>query len=164
MELTGPAPGSRAHELVITREFSAPRELVYSLWTTPEHVLRWWAPNEDGESFTTPHCELDFRPGGTWRICIRSPKGRDYWSHGSYREIAPPERLAFSFRWEMVNGQPGHDTEISVDFTALPDARTRMEFRQTPFYDVADRDSHIGGWNGCFEKLDDYAQQLAGGQ
>jgi len=163
MELQGPSADGVTHELVITREFGAPRELVYALWTTPEHVLRWWAPAEDDQSFTTPHCELDFRPGGNWRICIRSPQGKDYWSHGSYREIAPPERLRFSFRWDSGAGQPGHDTEVSVSFTALPGNRTQMEFRQTPFYALADRDSHIGGWSECFNKLDAYAQQLTAG-
>ena len=55
-------------ELVITRIFDAPRELVFKAWTEPERAVRWWGP----QGFTTAHCEMDTRPGGTYRVCMRS--------------------------------------------------------------------------------------------
>jgi uncharacterized protein YndB with AHSA1/START domain len=54
-------------ELTITRIFDAPRELVFRAWTTPEHLMRWFAPN----GFTVPSCEVDFRVGGKYRLCLR---------------------------------------------------------------------------------------------
>jgi uncharacterized protein YndB with AHSA1/START domain len=75
--------------LTITRVFDAPRSLVFQAWTEPERVKRWWGP----ESFTTPVCEIDLRPGGVFRTCMHAPEGRDFWSQGIYREIVEPERI-----------------------------------------------------------------------
>ena len=80
-------------ELSITRVFDAPRELVFQAWSDPKHVMSWWGPR----GFTMMSWTMDFRPGGAWRGCIRSPEGLDYWSQGVYREIVPPERLVFTF-------------------------------------------------------------------
>jgi len=81
------APGER--ELVITRVFDAPRELVWKAWIDPERVRRWWGP----KNFTAPVCKIDLRVGGAYLYCMRSPEGKDYWSRGVYREIVPPERI-----------------------------------------------------------------------
>ena len=65
--------GSPAAErtLVIERVFDAPPGLLFQVWTKPEHVIQWWGPN----NFTLPFCEMDFRPGGSYRYCMRSPQG-----------------------------------------------------------------------------------------
>jgi len=79
-------------EVVLTRIFDAPRELVFKAWTDPVHVQRWWGPRV----FTNPVCELDVRPGGALRIVMRSPDGSDYPMTGVYQEIIAPERLVFT--------------------------------------------------------------------
>ena len=69
--------------LVVTRIFDAPRTLVFRAWSTPEHLANWFRPT----GFTLPSCQVDFRVGGSYRLCMRSPEGKDYWVHGVYREI-----------------------------------------------------------------------------
>ena len=88
--------------LSITRTFAAPRELVFKVWTQPEHLARWWGP----KGFSTPTCQMDARPGGDYRAVIRSPEGKDSVMRGSYREVVPPERLVMTFAWEDEEGQP----------------------------------------------------------
>jgi acetyl esterase/lipase len=85
-------------EVVITRIFDAPRELVFKAWTEPERLMRWWGPR----GFTNPVCETDVRPGGAWRIVMRAPNGAEYPGGGVYLEqlargsklIPEPFRLA----------------------------------------------------------------------
>src|SRR5450755_196191 len=78
-------------DLIITRVFDAPRELVFKAWTDPKHVAQWWGP----KGFTNPVCELDVRVGGAIRIHMRAPDGVVYPMNGTFEEITPPERLAF---------------------------------------------------------------------
>ena len=101
-------------ELVITRIFDAPLELVWNAWTNPEHFKRWWGPKD----FTCPFCEMDFRVGGRYLNCMRSPVGQDYWSTGVYREIIPMERIVFtdSFADEKGNIVPATHYGLSSDF------------------------------------------------
>jgi uncharacterized protein YndB with AHSA1/START domain len=141
-------------ELLITRLLDAPRSLVFAAWTKPEHLVRWWGPKD----FTAPSLAMDVRPGGVWRACIRSAEGADYWMHGTYREVAPPERLVFTFAWED-QGQPSHQMLVTVTF-AEHDGKTRLTFHQAPFESVESRDFHHGGWSECFDRLEDYLAHL----
>lgn len=79
-------------EIVITRQFDAPPELVFSAWTSPSQMARWWGP----KGFTNPVCNLDVRPGGKIYVVMRGPNGIDYPMGGEFREIAPPDRLVFT--------------------------------------------------------------------
>jgi uncharacterized protein YndB with AHSA1/START domain len=142
-------------ELVITRVLDAPRSLVFKVWTQPEHVVRWLGP----KGFSAPSCEMDLRPGGAWRACIRSAEGIDHRMQGVYREVAPPERLVFTFAWENEEGEPGHETLVTVTF-AEQDGKTLLTFHQAVFESVESRDSHHGGWSECFDHLEDYLARL----
>jgi uncharacterized protein YndB with AHSA1/START domain len=75
-------------DLIITRLFDAPRELVWKAWTEPERVMRWWGPI----GFTSPVSRIDLRVGGEYQSCMRSPDGKDFWSKGIFREIVAPEK------------------------------------------------------------------------
>src|SRR5260370_21490124 len=75
-------------ELTLTRVLDAPRELVFRMWTDPQHVAQWWGPM----GFTNPVREMDVRPGGALRIGMRAPDGTDYPMIGTYREDVSPER------------------------------------------------------------------------
>ena len=79
-------------QILITREFDAPRDLVYKAWTTPELVRRWWHAKR-GEVTV---CEIDLRVGGRWRYVMRTPDGGEHGFSGEYREITPPERLVYT--------------------------------------------------------------------
>ena len=84
--------GTADREIVITRVVDAPRELVWQAWTEPGHLGRWRGPR----AFTNPTCELDLRPGGAYRLVMRSPDGVDYPLKGFYREIVAPGRLVLT--------------------------------------------------------------------
>src|SRR6188472_1598027 len=80
-------------EIIMTRLFDAPRELVVEVMSKPEHVRRWWG--QLGEGYSVPVCEVDFRVGGKWRFVNRHPKGEAGF-HGVYREIEAPGRVVFT--------------------------------------------------------------------
>src|ERR1700730_2331838 len=90
-------------ELVITRIFDAPRELVLKAWSNPDRAISWAGP----QGFTTAHCEMDVRRGGAYRVCMRSPEGTEHWQRGVCREVVEPERLVFSFSWGGGEGRGG---------------------------------------------------------
>jgi uncharacterized protein YndB with AHSA1/START domain len=133
------------HELLITRIIDAPRSLVFKAWTTPEHLVRWWGP----KNYTTPSFKMDFRPGGSYRACIRSPDGKEEWLTGVYRDIVEPERIVFTFRWEEEGSR---ENLVTVTF-ADHNGKTRLNLHQAFFDSVEKRDSHHGGWSECLDRL-----------
>ncbi|HET7518296.1 MAG TPA: SRPBCC family protein, partial [Actinomycetes bacterium] len=92
-------PGTQ--EIVITRSFDAPRELVFKAFTDVDAVGQWWGP---GSSETTVD-RLEARPGGRWRFVEREPDGNEYAFHGVFHDLVAPERIVYTFEFE---GMPGH--------------------------------------------------------
>jgi uncharacterized protein YndB with AHSA1/START domain len=154
--ITDTAPSSTAWELVITRAFDAPRALVFKAWTEPARLVRWWGP----QGFKTPSCKMDVRPGGAWRICMRSPEGTDHWVQGVFREVVEPERLAFTWAWEDAEGKPGHQTVVRVHFTEQA-GKTRLVVHQGAFESASARAAHESGWSGSLDRLDAYLRASA---
>jgi uncharacterized protein YndB with AHSA1/START domain len=137
-------------ELLIQRVLSAPRPLVFKMWTQPEHVVRWWGPKD----WTSPAAKMDVRPGGAYRVCIRSPEGTELWIDGVFQEVIEPERLVFTFRWDSDEPiVPKHQTIVTIDFEERG-GKTLLTFHQGMFDVVEDRDSHHSGWSGCLDKLE----------
>ncbi len=118
-------------EIVITREFDAPRELVFRAMSGCEHLRRWLGPR----FLKMVHCEMDFRPGGHYRYVHRAPDGSEYGFRGEIREIFAPERVVQTFEFD---GMPGH---VSVETMTLEDVdgRTRLTTRSL-FASREDRD------------------------
>ena len=139
--------------LVIERVFDAPRELVFEVWTKPEHLSRWWGPND----FTLPFCEIDFRPRGRYRFCMRSPEGVDHWVYGEYREIVPPERIVMTWNREDATGKLWSSTVATLTF-AKAGSKTAFRLEQSIFETVAYRDQHNGGWTQCLDRLASYVK------
>lgn len=138
-------------ELTITRVFDAPRELVFKIWTSPETMLEWWGPT----AFPATQMKMEARAGGTWRGCLTSTEdGRELWQNGRFHEVHPHDRIAFTFVWEE-EGERGIETLVTINF-ADEGGKTRMEFHQTPFQSVAERDGHEGGWSSMFDRLEAY--------
>jgi len=79
-------------DLVLERVIDVSRELVWSAWTKPEHVSKWFTP----APWTVAHCEIDLRPGGAFRTIMRSPEGKEFPNVGCYLEIIPNERLVWT--------------------------------------------------------------------
>ena len=111
-------------QILITRDFDAPRHLVYEAWTTPELVRRWWHAKR-GEMTV---CEIDLRVGGTWRSVMVADGGMEVGFHGEYREIVPNERLVSTETYEGlpegVSEEEG-TTLNTATFTEV-DGRTRL--------------------------------------
>jgi uncharacterized protein YndB with AHSA1/START domain len=134
-------------QILITREFDAPRHLVYRAWTEPELVRRWWHANR-GEMTL---CEIDLRVGGTWRYVMVTPEGFEVAFHGEYREIVPNERLVST---EVFEGMP--DAE-AVDTLALAEADGRTTLTILVQHASKEhRDAHIesGMEDGLQDALD----------
>jgi uncharacterized protein YndB with AHSA1/START domain len=145
-------PGER--ELVITRVFDAPRELVWKAWTDPSRAIAWWGPR----AYPATSMQMDVRVGGTWRMCLTSVEdGRELWQHGEFREVEEPERLAFTFVWEE-EGERGIENLVTIDFEDRG-GKTLMTFRHAPFLSAGERDGHAGGWSSTFDRLADLLAQ-----
>ncbi len=142
----------RDDAIAITRVVRAAPDKVFEAWTDAGHLSQWWGPRDGRRDFSTPRVEVDLRPGGAFRTCIRSPRGDDYWARGTYSEIDPPRRLAFSHAWENERGEARHERTVTVDF-AETGARTRVAFRIAGFRSLAERDGEIEGWNQCLDRL-----------
>ena len=130
--------------LAFDRIFDAPREIVFSMWTNPRHMIRWYGPR--GHSLTT--CELDMRVGGHWRVCMDNG-GVETWVWGIYHAIEAPSKLVFSssMHWHR------YETMVTLDFDDLGDRRTRLRLRQEEFLNALDCDDHFWGWTSAFDKL-----------
>jgi len=151
-------PKLRDDELLITRAFNAPRALVWRMWEDEDHRRRWWGP----EGFAVLSLESDFRPGGLWRVHMRSDSYGESWSSGVYREIRKPDRIVFTFAWEEGFGEP---TETLVTVTLEErDGKTIQHFHQAPFRSVEIRDGHVGGWNSLFNRQAAYAAAMPKGE
>ena len=143
-------PGS--HQIVITRSFDAPRELVYKAFTDPDAVRRWWGVGDD----ETVVDQLEARAGGRWRFVQRSQDGSEHGFHGVYHEATAPERIVYTFEWE---GMPGHVLLETITFEEQ-DGKTHMT-DSSVFQSVADRDGMLqsgmeSGAAESFDRLDEY--------
>ena len=135
-------------EIVIEREFEAPRALVFREWLSEESIRDWFAP----ETYVTTRCEVDARPGGDYRVEYRSASGHVFSERGTFLEIDEPNRLVLTLT-HVDKGKSGPETRITVSFTDSS-AGTRMSFRQTGFASPEHRDANAEGWLGCFAKLE----------
>jgi uncharacterized protein YndB with AHSA1/START domain len=155
-----------AQELVITRVFDAPREIVWKAFTDPEHLVRWWGP----KNYTSPACKIDLRVGGKYLFCMRSPEGQEYWSTGVYREIVPPERIVCTDSFADQDGNvvpPSHygfndDFPRELVMTVIfeeQDGKTKMTLRHAgmPAGDMSEMAG--AGWNESFDKLAESLKQ-----
>jgi uncharacterized protein YndB with AHSA1/START domain len=140
---------SAGRELVITRTFHAPREVVWKAFCDADAARQWWGP----KGFTLAELSLGTRVGDSWRAVMQAPDGTRYAQHGVYREIVPPERLSFTFIWDDA----GSDVEMLCTFTfAERDGDTEMVFRKGPFTSVDQMKGEDGGWNESFDRFAGY--------
>jgi uncharacterized protein YndB with AHSA1/START domain len=138
-----------APALEIVRIFDAPRERVFRAWTDPEVGRLWYAP----KGHTATHIHGEVREGSSWRVCMRNDEtGGEMWQGRFYREVTPPEYLAFTLWWEGDDGLPEHEMLVTVRFEDLG-GKTKMTFRQANFASQDSRDRHEGGWNSVFDNL-----------
>jgi uncharacterized protein YndB with AHSA1/START domain len=133
--------------LRMERAFQAPIEAVFEAWTSEEVLRRWWH-TEDG--YETSAADVDLRVGGTVRVVMRDPReGVEYGGGGTYTEVDPPNRLAFTWTWDDEPRQ----TLIEIDFEER-DGLTTVRFTHSGLWDEEAVRSHEDGWNKLFDRLE----------
>jgi uncharacterized protein YndB with AHSA1/START domain len=156
MTATAEAAPYADRELIFTRIFDAPRELVFSAWTDPKQIVQWWGP----KGFTTTTHEMNVKPGGVWRFIMHGPDGRDYKNKIIFIEVVKPQRLIYKHAGE-------EDTEavrfqVTVTFEAQGN-KTKLTMRSL-FDTAAERDDVVakyGAIEGANQTLGRLADHLA---
>jgi uncharacterized protein YndB with AHSA1/START domain len=140
-------------QILITREFDAPKHLVYKAWTTPELVRRWW-PGLRGEMTSA---EIDLRVGGAWRYVMVASGGFEVAFHGEFREIVPDERIVNTEVYEMPGAPPlpAEDEPLNiVTFTEAEGRTTLTVLVQTTSKELRDAIIDSGMEGGMQEGMD----------
>jgi len=109
---------NEVERLTVTRVFDAPRELVWKAWTDPKYVMQWWGPH----GFTTPVCEMDFRVGGKFLYCMKTPDGQEFWNGGEYHEIVPYEKIVSSMYFADSKGNKVEPEQYGIEHEAIEGA------------------------------------------
>ena len=146
--------------LTITRDFAAPRQLVWKAWTEPEAFMQWWGP----KNYSSPFCRIDLRVGGAYLNAMRGPKGSDVWTTGVYKEIVEPERIIYtdSFSDRDGNVVPATEYGLGEDFPLVTlvtvvleetASGTRMTMTHSGIPEGQTADDTAVGWAESFEKL-----------
>jgi uncharacterized protein YndB with AHSA1/START domain len=149
-------PGTQ--EVIVIREFDAPRELVFKAWTTSSLYGQWIGPRDH-----STHIEhMEPKPGGRWRYVQTDPSGGRHTFHGFYHEVTPPERIIDTFEYDNLL-EKGHVVFEAINFDVLPEKRTRVTGRIV-FLSVADRDGMLGsgmemGMVQSHERLDELLEK-----
>lgn len=147
-------------DLVLSRLLAAPRHAVYRAWIEPELLKQWFAPLP----YTTPHAELDVRPGGSSFVVMRGPDGKDMPVRGVYLEVVPNERLvltdAFVEAWV-----PSEQPFLTIDLRLADEAGGTRYVARARHWTEADRQRHEAmgfhtGWNQCADQLEALCQKL----
>jgi len=134
----------------LKQTFAAPREKVFRAWTEPEELKKWWGP----AGSIVPHVEIDLQVGGSYRVGIQFPPEDVFYLSGTYREVQPPEKLVFTWRWERPDMDSG-ESLVTVEFHDLGNSTVvALTHEKFPNRDIADH--HNQGWNNIFENFGGY--------
>lgn len=154
-------------ELVLTRTFDAPRELVFEAYSTCERLGEWWGPR----SWPMAECTLEFREGGVWHYCLRGPgEGDESWGRAVFEEIVEPERIVYVDGFSDADGDPVEGTPETRSHVELADADGRTRLTVRAVYPSADELQQVldmgmvAGITETFDRLDEHlARRVAGG-
>jgi uncharacterized protein YndB with AHSA1/START domain len=146
-------------EIVISRVFDAPRELVFQAWTDPVHLAQWWGPR----GFTNPVCEWSARPGAKVHVVMRAPNGTDYPMAGAFREVVAPEKLVFTTGALDAAGQLMFEFLHILEFVAQGD-KTKLTLRSRLVATTPGSERYTNGFKAgmsqSWEKLAELADEL----
>jgi uncharacterized protein YndB with AHSA1/START domain len=157
-------PDNKNHDdtldLVLTRTIDVPREIVWKLWTEPEHMKKWFAP----KPWTTVDIKIDLRPGGIISSVMRSPEGKDYPNVGCVLEVVKNEKLVWSDAL-LPGFRPAENPFFTAVITLEDDQGGTKYTARAMHKDPAGRKKHedmgfFGGWSQCLDQLVEVANQL----
>lgn len=137
-------------QILITREFDAPKHLVYKAWTTPELIKRWWHAKRGVATVA----DVDLRVGGAWRWVMVTDDGAEVAFHGEYREIIPNERIVHT---EVFEGAPGGDDDpavVTLTFTERNGRTTVTQLMEVSSREIRDMIIDTGMEGGLQDALD----------
>ena len=155
--------------MVVTRIFDAPRELVWKAWTDPKYVMQWWGP----KGCTAPVCKMDFRVGGKFLICMRTPDGQEFWNAGEYHEIVPHEKIVSSMYFADAEGNRIDPAELGLEHEAIEGAhdvvlfedlgngQTKLTFMGNETMQNAIQSGQLEGWKETLDKVAAVVAELA---
>lgn len=155
------------YALNVERTVRAPRPFVCQAWTDAERLKVWYKPDD---SWSVPVAEIDLRAGGKYRIGLKPPVGPTFYEVGMYGEVALPDRLVYTLRYQGVHLQfqgshldeptgaemEQYETLITVAFQDLPDGQTRVLVTHAGYRTEEDRDRHREGWPRFLEHFASY--------
>ena len=152
--MTDSHPGNNADEteIVVTRVFNAPRDVVFKFWTDPEQLAKWWGP----VGYHTPREDvaIDLRVGGRFQLrMVETATGAEVWMRGEIVELVVPERLVIHVDVPQPIGLPPIEARLRVEFHDLGD-KTRVTLRQGPLPTREQREQTAAGWGHSFDQLD----------
>ena len=137
--------------LELRRSFPVPRERLYNAWTDPAEVRQWFGCK------TCVDARVDLRPGGSYLISSKNHEDQICTAVGEYREVTPPSRLVYTWRWEGDSDWDGVESVVTVEFNEQPGG-TEMHLTHRGFPSAESRGRHEQGWTGVMEKLGDFVQ------
>jgi uncharacterized protein YndB with AHSA1/START domain len=155
--------------MVVTRVFDAPRELVWKAWTDPKYVMQWWGP----KGFTAPVCKMDFRVGGKFLCCMRTPDGQEFWNGGEYHEIVPHEKIVYSMYFADAKGNKVDAAQYGIEHEAIEDAhdvvtfedcgngQTKLTLIGNESMESAKNSGQVEGWSQILDKVAEVIAELA---
>ena len=160
---------NETERMVVTRIFDAPREMVWKAWTEPEFVMQWWGP----KGFTAPVCKMDFRVGGKFLYCMRSPDGQEFWNGGEYHEIVLHEKIVSSMYFSDPEGNKVEPARYGIEHEAIEGARdvilfedlgngkTKLTFIGNETMENAKNSGQLEGMNQILDKAAAVVARLA---
>jgi uncharacterized protein YndB with AHSA1/START domain len=137
------------HRVEVVRTIEAPREDVFRAWTDPEQIRSWWGPGE----FTCPEAEIDLRPGGSYRLVMQPTAGDPFVVAGTYREVEPPARLVYTWRWETGPAADGSESLVMVEFRDRG-TKTELALSHSDFPASHGPAPYQMGWEGGLDKFE----------
>jgi uncharacterized protein YndB with AHSA1/START domain len=135
--------------VAIVRTIEAPRADVFRAWTDPDELRRWWGPGE----FTCPEAQVDLRPGGSYRLVMQPTAGEAMVLAGPYREVEPPARLVYTWRWETGPAADGSESLVTVEFHDRGE-RTELVLTHSEFPASHGPAPYQMGWEGGLVKFE----------
>ena len=148
-------------EIIITRAFQAPRDLVFEAWTNPQHVIHWFGP----DGFTNTIREMSVKPGGVWRFIMHGPDGTDYPNKIIFKQVVKPELLTFHHGWDVedfYNDPRMFDVEVNfAEKGNTTELTMKMIFKSKQVKDdVVEKYGAIEGNRQTMNRLENYLKTM----